>query len=97
MKNPCNNCIIKACCTKLCKEKETYTEQVLVQLSLFCKEHIYDVFGNVIKHQNDAEIQIKLNKYRNICKRNNKEISSIILRAPVKGIGLNLNLICQIS
>jgi hypothetical protein len=91
MKNPCSNCIIKSCCTKICKAKETYTEKVLVQLSVFCNEHIYDIFGNPIHYNSTDIIKKKLNKYRDICKINNREISSIILRAPVKGIGLNLN------
>ena len=28
MKNPCNNCIVKSCCTQLCKDKEDYRKHL---------------------------------------------------------------------
>lgn len=82
MENPCNKCIIRACCTKLCKQKELYTETILLQLSVFCRENIYDAKGFPLTNSKDKSIKKKLSSYKRVCEKNNKEISNIILRGP---------------
>jgi hypothetical protein len=89
MENPCKKCVIQACCTKLCKEKEIYTETILMQLSVFCRNNVYDKKGFPLPNSKDKEIRKQLNSYKRLCDKNNKEVSKIILRGPYKCIGLN--------
>lgn len=82
MENPCRKCVIQACCTTLCEPKKNYTETILMRLSIFCKENVYDKKGFPLPNSKDKSLKKQLDFLKRICDKNNKEVSKIILRGP---------------
>ena len=57
MKNPCYNCIVRACCTVFCEDKEGYSEDLNTYITHLGTKYIYSKSGNkrkkVPKHIKD--------------------------------------------
>lgn len=49
MKNPCDICVVKACCTAICKEKYAYRDYIEFKVRHLWP-HLYSINGNRRKH-----------------------------------------------
>lgn len=79
MKNPCDICIIKVCCTTVCEPKYEYMNRIISNLTLFSNEYIYDEYGN--KKQNlYGIVKLKYDHMVDLCQKNLEEIQSIFNR-----------------
>jgi hypothetical protein len=79
MKNPCNNnCIVKVCCTQLCKNKKDYNDY-LDQILDGLHPHIFSV-NNHRRKRVPENIRLYWQKTIKLQRINNQEISKILNR-----------------
>lgn len=78
MKNPCDVCIVKACCTQLCEAKENYREHLNIILDGL-KPHTFSKNGHQRK-KIPQNIYIHWEKKIRLQKINHQEISIIAER-----------------
>ncbi len=79
MNNPCNNCIVKSCCTQVCKDKENYTEHLNTILNGL-QPHLF----SINKHQRKKipqNLRIHWEKKIKLQEINHREINTIVDRA----------------
>lgn len=48
MENPCIECLVRAGCSMICRDKLTYQDRIITDLTEFTNTHIYDMNGNYI-------------------------------------------------
>ncbi|MCK5611681.1 hypothetical protein KAR91_57955 [Candidatus Pacearchaeota archaeon] len=78
MKNPCNECLVKPACSKICDEKDTYREYIVKRLIAVCK-HIYEENGNKRKHIPTSAI-LQQQKWIHLCEEDSKDNDKIMGR-----------------
>ena len=82
MKNPCDICVVKACCRTICKTKYDYTSYVEHKLRNMWP-HLYSLNGHPRKHI-PATIKKENDIYRKRLEKNTKEMVMIMKReAPI--------------
>ncbi len=79
MINPCAACVVRVCCTLICKEKEDYTSELQVELESLGPK-LYSRNGNRRKHVR-YDIKKRNEKIIKKLNRNLSEIQSIFHRA----------------
>ncbi len=79
MKNPCKHCIVKACCTQFCDDKENFTDYLNNGITFFGLNHIYSKNGNKKKKVPRA-IRLQWEHKNKLQKINIQEINTIINR-----------------
>lgn len=38
MKNPCEECLVSPCCSRICEQKQVYTHYIILQLTVILDE-----------------------------------------------------------
>lgn len=78
MKNPCDNCLVKVCCTQFCKDKENYREE-LNRILDGLQPHIFSVNNHQRKNLS-KNIAINWVKTLELQRINHREINRILNR-----------------
>lgn len=78
MKNPCDGCIVKSCCTQFCKDKENYREE-LNRILDGLTSHFFSVNNHQRKNLS-RNIAIHWSKTIKLQRINNREINRILNR-----------------
>jgi hypothetical protein len=78
MKNPCDVCVVKACCTQVCKDKENYRAEVNKILDGLMP-HVFSINGHQRK-KIPQNIQTHWTKSIELQKINHQEINRILNR-----------------
>ena len=78
MKNPCDECLVKVCCTEQCNEKEVYTEWSIRCLEKICMK-VYSRNGNRRKHIK-KELWKQHEMCADRCEKNTQENQNIFKR-----------------
>jgi len=78
VKNPCDICIVKACCTLFCKDKEFYTERLNTEVTQL-RRHIYSVSDNK-KKKIPRTIRLHWESKTKLQAMNLREINNILDR-----------------
>jgi len=76
--NPCNICLVKPCCTDVCKDKENYTEEIV---DFLCRlgQHVYKENGK--KRRNLSKLMTSAyNEAVQVCDINHTETNKIFNR-----------------
>jgi len=85
-KDPCNTCLVKACCSMPCDEKYQYTTDCISALTEFYKKH--DIYKEGMPPKADIFLDQKLNiekrRLEKICIKNNKDIIDTSIRRGIK-------------
>lgn len=82
MKNPCDICVVKACCRTLCKNKYDYAEYINQKLRNMWP-HLYSLNGHPRKHTPET-IKKESDVYIKRLEKNNEEMVRIVDRnAPI--------------
>jgi hypothetical protein len=77
-KNPCDQCLVKSCCTEWCKPKNEYTDENLDFLTRLCTI-IYKNNGK--KRRNiSTEVKNAHEQALNVCEENKVELALILKR-----------------
>ncbi len=78
MKNPCNICVVKACCTLFCDDKVNYTSCLSEEVAS-TRKYIYSISGNKRKKVS-RNITLQWESKQKLQKTNAQEIRTIIDR-----------------
>ena len=89
IKNPCDNCMVKPCCSSICYDKEFYTEEIILELTRATEKVSDSKCTTVYPDHRITTINRNYSKLRSywskICELNRKEINKILR------IGLDYN------
>jgi hypothetical protein len=82
IKDPCKECLVKACCSKPCDEKYEYISYCVSNLTKFYEKYEIYKEGRVPKEDIflSNEVLNKKRKLEKICDQNNKDINTSIKR-----------------
>jgi hypothetical protein len=78
MKNPCDVCIVKACCTLFCEDKVDFTSCLNEEVAS-TRKYIYSISGNKRKKVS-RNITLQWESKQKLLKINLREIKTIINR-----------------
>jgi uncharacterized protein (UPF0335 family) len=78
MKNPCDECLIKPCCSDRCDKKHSYTE--------FLSNELQDIYKLMYNDGPNKEVRQRYLKIRKLCDRNTNENNIIFERYLEVGI-----------
>lgn len=76
MKDPCIECIVNACCTKVCDSKLRYMDISITTLTCFMDTHLYDKNQNR-KSIEDPSLNFEHIRLISICEKNQADITKI--------------------
>jgi hypothetical protein len=79
MKNPCDDCLVKACCSKQCNEKDEHIEYIIWnELKDICK--LIDETDHTLKKNIPKEVRKKHKEIRKLCNKVSNETTEIFKR-----------------
>lgn len=80
--NPCNDCLVKACCTKLCESKLKYTDILITHLTYFIDKYTIQKRG--MRYPSTKRVptyqQKEWDRVRKLCQSNQEETFTIHMR-----------------
>lgn len=76
MNDPCVACLVTACCSRSCKEKEEYMHQCICNLTVFIDTHLQN--GS---HKSDPSLSQEHVRLLQICEKNQGDFQKIYQRA----------------
>jgi hypothetical protein len=80
--NPCDNCLIKICCTKLCDDKLKYTDDLISHLTYFIDKYTVQKRGQryPIPKRVPAYQQREWDHVKQLCRKSRYEAQEIFMR-----------------
>ena len=78
MKNPCDKCLVKACCTLVCAGKHEFLEKCILDLTAFIDSKNYNMKNNCTAKK--RLLEKAESRLAAICQKNNREIQTIVMR-----------------
>jgi hypothetical protein len=80
MINPCKRCLVQAACTKICEDKEKYTDVIINNLTIFSDKYLYTGKNGRYKYKLTKKLRAKHTKLLEVCQANNDEYQKIICK-----------------
>ena len=79
MKNPCLQCLVRACCSEVCLDKRKFVDLCLRDLTTFTDHYLYDEKNQRLSDL-DPSLDAEHNRLLAICEANQGEVSLIMTR-----------------